>query len=196
MKLYHCPNTRSARALWMLEECEADYEIEIVNVMEGDKPAEFLKINPMGKVPTLVDDGAVITESIAICAYLADKYPEKNLAPEIRTPERGKYYRWMFFLGAVLEPAFTQKALGWKAERQGMVGWGDFDRVYETLKAEIPAEGWLVGDHFTAADLLIGGTLAFMNQGGLLEMWPAAEAYTERCTNRPAAKRAMEKDAG
>ncbi len=195
MKLYHCPKTRSARALWMLEECEADYEIEIVNVMEGDKPAEFLKINPMGKVPTLVDDGAAVTESTAICAYLADKYPEKKLAPEIRTPERGEYYRWMFFLGGVLEPAFIQKAMGWKAERQGMVGWGDFDRVYETLKAEIPAEGWLVGDHFTAADLLIGGTLAFMNQGGLFEMWPAAEAYTERCTGRPAAQRAMEKDA-
>ncbi|MBA4802588.1 MAG: glutathione S-transferase family protein [Euryhalocaulis sp.] len=196
MKLYHCPQTRSSRAVWMLEECGADYEMEIVKIMEGEKPAHFLKENPMGKVPALVDEGVVITESAAICAYLADKFPEKKLAPAIGDPKRGAYYRWLFFMAGVMEPAFIQKAMGWKAERQGMVGWGDFDRMLNTLKTEIPEEGWLVTDHFTAADLLVGGTLVFLSQSGLFEIWPAAEAYGARCTDRPAMKRAQEKDAG
>lgn len=194
MKLYYCPRTRAARALWMLEETELPYEIEFVNVMAHAQTPEFLKINPMGKVPALVDEGVVVTESVAVCAYLADKAPEKNLAPPVGSPLRGAYYRWLFFAAGVLEPAFIQKSLGWTHDRSAMVGWGTPELMIETLKAEIPADGWLVGDHFTAADLLIGGNLSFMARGGLVDLWPEAKAYAERITARPAGQRAMAKD--
>ena len=196
MKLYYAPQTRSTRATWMLGECGADYDLEIINVRAGGGSApEFRKISPMGKTPVLVDDGAVMADSVALCLYLADKFPEAKLAPPIGDPRRGAYYHWMVFHGSSLEPAFIQKAVKWESDQTGMIGWGSPERVFDTLKAAIPADGYLLGDEFSAADLLIGGTLAFLKPSGLFELWPDAEAYIERCTTRPAAVKAQELDA-
>jgi len=195
MKLYYGPKTRSTRALWMLEECGADYEVELIDIMSGKgASSEFLKVNPMGKAPVLEDEGVIIPDSLAICLHLADRFPDARLAPPFGSAERGRYYYWMVFHSAALEPAFIQKAMGWKAERQGMVGWGDPDRVQQALKDSIPEDGYLVGEGFTAADLLIAGTLAFLMPSGLFDTWPAAEAYIQRCTDRPARKKASELD--
>lgn len=194
MKLYHWPQTRSGRVLWMLEECGADYEIVRIDLTSGGgKTPEFRKINPMGKLPVLEDRGAVVTESGAICAYLADLYPEKQLAPEVGDPLRGLYYRWLFISAGVMEPAFLQKGMGWETKNAGASSWGDPERVEAMLHQEIPADGWLVDDHFTAADLMIGGGLNYMMMFGLLDPWPAAEAYVARCKERPAFRRAEEK---
>jgi glutathione S-transferase len=195
MKLYHRPQTRSARVLWMLEECGADYEIEIVDVTDQSSRKAYLAINPMGKVPALENDGVVITETAAICAWLADRFPDQRLAPPIGTKERAQYYRWLFFMAGALEPSVIQKALGWPTEHPGAVGWGDPDRVMSVLRKEIPAAGWLVGETFTAADLLIGGALSHMSQFGQAQLWPEAQAYADRCTDRPALLRARAKDA-
>lgn len=196
MKLYHCPQSRSGRVMWMLEECHAEYEIVPVDLRGGEGASpEFRKINPMGKVPVLEDRGSIITESGAICAYLADLYPERALAPEIGDPLRGEYYRWLFISSGVIEPAFMQLGMGWETKNAGAAGWGDPQRVIDMLRGEIPEHGWLVGDSFTTADLMIGGGLYYMIAFEMLDPWPAAEAYVKRCTDRPARVRAEEKDA-
>jgi len=196
MKLYHWPNTRSGRIVWMLEECGANYEIERLDISGGGPANERLrKLNPMCKLPVLEDRTIVITESPAICAYLADLYPEKQLAPEVGDPLRGLYYRWMFLATGVIEPAFLQKGMGWETRNAGAAGWGDPARVFEMLKQEIPDDGWLVDDHFTAADLMIGGGLNYMMMFGMLDPWPAATTYVQRCLDRPAYQRALEKAA-
>jgi len=195
MKLYYGPRTRSTRALWMLEEVGADCEIEVIDIMSGGGTSDaFRKLNPMGKAPVLVDEGQVIADSVAICAHLAEKYPEAGLAPKPGTPERGRYYHWLMFHGSTLEPAFIQKACGWESDKTGMIAWGDPDRTFAALKASLPAEGWLAGDRFSAADLLIGGTLAFLKPSGMVEMWPEADAFIARCTERPGFAKAQTRD--
>lgn len=193
MKLYHFPQTRSSRIVWMLEECGADYELVRLDIASPEGKAEARRISPMGKLPILQDRWVTVTESGAICAYLADLWPEKQLAPPAGDPERGEYYRWLFIAAGVIEPAFLQKGMGWETKNTGASGWGDPDRVEAMLRETIPGAGWLVGDHFTAADLMVGGGLQYMVGFGLLEPWAEATAYIERCTSRPAYIRAMEK---
>ncbi|MEO1019074.1 MAG: glutathione S-transferase family protein [Pseudomonadota bacterium] len=192
MKLYWAPNTRSQQALWALEEAGCDYECEFVDVMQGHgQHAEYRAINPMGKVPTLEDAGVTITESAAIAAYLADRSPDKGLAPSTDDPARGRYYRWLFFSPACIEPALTQKAADLKVS-PGTAGWGSYERVVETLANELGKDDFLMGKQFTMADLLIASGLRFGMFFKMIEPRPVFETYVQRCTGRPAFARAQE----
>lgn len=195
LKLYTNPMSRGRIARWMLEEVGQPYETEIVDW--ANKSSTFLADNPMGKVPTLVHGDRVITECAAVCAYLADTFPEAGLAPD--PADRAAYYRWLFFAAGPLEQAVTSKAMGWEAsdpQKQGMLGFGDFDRTIDTLEGAVKdaGDGWLAGDRFTACDLYVGAHLAWGTQFGTIPKRDAFVAFVERATARPAAKRANEID--
>ena len=194
--LYTNPMSRGRIARWALEEAGADYDV--VTVDWRNKSAEFLAVNPMGKVPTIVHDGVVVTECAAICAYLADAFPAARLAPPVDT--RGAYYRWLFFAAGPLEQAVTSKAMGWSADaepqKEGMLGFGNFDRTIDTLEEAVKAagDGWLAADHFTAADLYVGAHLSWGTQFGTIPKRDAFVAFVERVQAREAAQRANAKD--
>jgi glutathione S-transferase len=160
------------------------------------KSPEYLAINPMGKVPALRHGDAVVTECAAICAYLADAFPAAGLAPEATSPLRGPYYRWLFFAAGCIEPAITNKALGVVVppERAAMPGYGSMERMMDALEAGLDGRQYLVGDHFTAADLYVGAQIGWGLQFGLLERRQAFETYFNALKDRPAAIRAREID--
>ena len=187
MKHYYNPASRAVTTHWMLTELDAEHEQILVDIQSGETASEaYRNINPMGKIPTLVDGDVVVTEVAAICAYLADKYPEKGLAPLPQSPDRGRYYRYLFFPGATLEPMFTAKLFGHTDYPAQTVGWGDFDRCMATVEAMTPATGWALGEQFSAADVVFGGTLDFAVQLGWIES-PSDKlvAYVERLRERP-----------
>jgi glutathione S-transferase len=196
MKLYWAPHTRSFTALWALHEAGVAYDRERIDIRAGaqDAPA-YRAINPMGKVPALVDEGVVVTETAAICAYVADRVPSPQLAPLEGSPARGAYYRWMFFGPSCIEPALTQKRTGLEVPKS-TAGWGSFDLVMDTLEgATAAAEPWLLGERFTMADVVIGAALHFGVAFGMVEPRPAFTAYVERCQARPAFQTAQTIDA-
>ncbi|ODP38719.1 glutathione S-transferase [Sphingomonas turrisvirgatae] len=187
--------SRGRIARWMLEETGADYDV--VRVDWTAKDAAFVAVNPMGKVPTIVHDGVVVTECAAICAYLADAFPEARLAPP--GGARGAYYRALFFAAGPLEQAVTSRAMGWEIAdpaKQGMLGFGDFDRTIDTLETLIAGAGagWLAADHFTAADLYVGAHLAWGLQFGSIPQRGVFAKFVERVTSREASIRAAAKD--
>lgn len=172
----------------MLTELGVEHEQVVVDFASGEgRTPEYLAINPMGKVPALVDDGVVVTETAAICAYLADKYADKGFAPSIDSPERGRYYRYLFFPGITLEPMFTTKMLGFTDYPAESAGWGDFERCMNTIEEMTPGSDWVLESGFSAADVVFGGTLGFAAQFGWIES-PSAEvaAYIARIKARPA----------
>jgi glutathione S-transferase len=182
--------------LWLLEEIGQPYERVQVDIRNGPQsdPA-FLKINPMGKVPALVDGDAVVSESGAIAAYLADRFPEAGLAPPQGDPARGAYLKWLFFSGNCVEGAFIEKFAKLQLPYSS-AGWGSFARVVDVLDEAVRQGPWLLGDRFSAADVMIGTDLHFGIQAfKLIEPRPAFDAYLERCTARPAFRRAQEIDA-
>lgn len=188
MKHYYNPESRAVTTHWMLTELGVEHEQIFVDIQSGGTAsAEYREINPMRKVPTLVDDDVVVTEVAAICAYLADKYPEQGLAPAPGSPERGRYYRYLFFPGTTLEPMFTTRLLGVTDYPPQSVGWGDFERCVEALESLTPSTDWALGTRFSAADVVFGGTLDLAVQLGWLES-PAAKvaAYVRRIKDRPA----------
>ena len=188
LTLYTNPMSRGRIARWMLEEVGVEYDTVVVSF--GDETIRA--VNPMAKVPTIVHEGTTITECAAICAYLADAFPEAGLAPPI--DQRGDYYRWLFFGAGPIEQAVTSKSLGWTptTEQQGMVGFGDFDRVMDVLEGAVSGLGdrWLTGDTFTAADLYIGAHLGWGTGFGTMPKRDAFMAFVERVNARPAAQRA------
>ncbi len=187
MKHYFNPMSRGATTAWMLTELDAPHEQVIIDFAAGDQNApEFRAINPMGKVPALVDGDAVVTETAAICAYLADKYPEKGLAPPPGSTERGKYYRYLFFPGTTLEPLLSVVSLGGETGNPISMGWGDMPRVMATVEAMTPETDWAMGERFTAADVVFGGSLAFFSGFKMLEPSTKVTAYVERIQARPA----------
>lgn len=189
---YTNPMSRGRIARWMLEEIGTPYETRLVD--RAAKPDEFLAANPMAKVPTIVHDGHVVTETGAIIAYLADAFPAASLAP---TPaERAAYYRWMFFAAGPLEAATTNRSLGVvpTPEQQGMVGYGSLERVVETLKDAVSANTYIAGARFTAADVYVGSHIQWGLQFGSLPPCAAFDQYLARITDRPAAVRAREID--
>ena len=194
LTLYHCPRTRSLRALWMLEEVGCPYALSIVDIRSGEgKSAAYRKLNPHGKVPTLVHEGAVIPDSTAILLYLADAFPAAHLAPALTDRLRGPYLAWMTYTGAVVEPAFTARRQGWSYEAFS-VSWGAFEDVAQRLQEGASnARPYLLGEDFTAADILIGGSIMFGTQFGLLQD-AAFEPYIALLTSRPAYKQALAKD--
>lgn len=193
--LYHHPFSRAVTTLWMLEEVGAPYDLQFVDLQKGgqDTP-EFLAINPMGKVPTLVDDGVVVTEGAAIGTYLADRYAAGRLAPALDDPRRGAYLRWCFFAPSVLEPSCMAKMSGWEF-KPGQAGFGRHDRVLDTLEAALAEGPWLLGAQFTMADVIVGSTVRWFLQFNMLEPRPAFVAYAERLSARETLKASTARNA-
>ncbi|MCY1423346.1 Glutathione S-transferase GST-6.0 [compost metagenome] len=194
--LYHCPYTRSTGALTLLEELGADYQLHVMNMKAGEqRQPEFLAINPMGKVPTLTHGDAVVTEQVSVYLYLADLYPEAGLAPAIKDPLRGPYLRWMVFYGSCFEPAVVDRVQKREPIPEARSPYGDFDSVMKTLLAQLQKGPWLLGEQFTAADVLWGGALNWTTQFGLIPEVPAIKEYIARFIQRPAYQSALAKDA-
>ncbi len=191
---YTNPASRGRIVRWMLEEVGAPYETVIVDFGKQTASAEYRKLNPMAKVPTVIHRGKVITECAAICAYLADAFPAANLAPT--DDERADYYRWMFFAAGPLEAAITDRSLGVEvpADKQVMVGYGTYDRAVDTLEKAVSAYPYITGDRFTAADVYVGSHIGFGLMVGSLPKRDAFAAYLGRVGARPASIRAREID--
>ena len=191
--LYTHPMSRGRTARWMLEECGATYDTVVLDYGTSMKAPAYLAINPMGKVPALTHGDTVVTEQAAICAYLADLFPEKKLAPAPGSPERGAYYRWLFFAAAPLEAAFVGKSLGHLAtpEQASVAGYGSYALAMDTLEFAI-AQGrpYLCGDQFTAADLYLTAALGWGMYTGCIEKRPAFERYIQPIMQREAYVRA------
>lgn len=194
--LYHCPQTRSGTTFWMNEELGAPCEIKLVDIKNGDQKSDaFLSINPMGKLPALTHHGVSITEGAAICAYLSDLYADKSLAPALDDPKRGAYFRWMFFAPSCIEPAMLDKFAGTVRENPASTGHGLVEDVLKSIDTALANGPYLLGDTFSAADVVFGGTLNFALMFGAFDKKPAYVEYTERLMARPAVIRANEKNA-
>lgn len=196
LTLYTNPMSRGRVARWMLEEVGQPYETVILDYASSMKAADYLAINPMGKVPALRHGEAVITECAAICTYLADAFPDAGLAPPAGSPARGPYYRWLFFAAGPVEAAVIDKALGVTvpAERRAMVGYGSFDELVDLLDVHVGAHEYVAGDTFSAADVYLGSMIGWGTQFGLLPKRASFDAYLGRIMSRPAAIRAREID--
>lgn len=194
LTLYTNPMSRGRIARWMLEEVGQPYEVKLLDFATSAKDDAYLAINPMGKVPAITHGDRIVTECAAICAYLADAFPEAGLAPDPKN--RADYYRWLFFAAGPLEQAATSHSLGWEptAEQRGMLGFGDYELTVDTLEQAVKREGWLTGDRFTAADLYVGAHLSWGTQFGSLPKRDAFMAFVERVNARPAAIRANQLD--
>ena len=196
LTLYHASPSRSSIVLWMLEELGQPYDVKLVTLSAGDnmKP-DYLAINPMGKVPALKHGDTVITEAAAICTYLADEFPDAKLNIPVGTPRRGIYLKWLFFGPSCIEPAVIDRAAPRKEEaRRGMLGYGDFDSVMNVVAQAVAKGPWLMGDQFTAADVIIGAQIRW---GMMFKMIPPRQEfldYAARIAARPAAQRAEAKD--
>jgi glutathione S-transferase len=196
LTLYHASPSRSSIVLWMLEELGQPYDVKLIKLSDGDnlKP-DYLAINPMGKVPALDHKGTVITESAAICTYLADEFPQAKLNVPVGTPRRGLYLKWLFFGPGCFEPAVIDRAAPRKEEaRRGMLGYGTFETTMDTVAKAITQGPWLMGDQFTAADVIIGANIRWGTMFKLVPERPEFSAYAGRIAARPAAQRAEAKD--
>lgn len=197
MKLYWAPQTRSQRAIWMLEEAGIDYDMELVDIRAPDRDdsAEFLAASPMGKVPAIADGEVCMSESAAICIYIADRYTSGTLAPAIDDPSRGQYLYWTMYTPAVVEPAMSEKFNNVEANR-ARSGWGDFELMIRTFDDALEGSEWIVGDRFTAADVMLGSSAVFMRMFDMLPESRNIGAYADRCMARPAHQRATSKAEG
>jgi glutathione S-transferase len=188
--LYTNPMSRGRIARWMLEEVGAPYRSEVIDYGPPMKTPAYRRLNPMGKVPTLVHGANIVTEVAAICAYLADAFPAAGLAPP--PAERGAYYRWLFFGAGPIEACVTDKALGFEAppDRQRMVGYGSYGLVMDTLEQAVGGSEYIAGARFTAADVYVGSQIGWGLQYGTMPPRPAFENYFARISGRPARLRA------
>lgn len=194
LTFYTNPMSRGRIVRWMLEEVGAPYETVVLDYATTMKDESYLAINPMGKVPAIVHDGHVVTEGAAICAYLADAFPEAGLAPPLG--ERADYYRWLFFAAGPVEHAVTNRSLGVTptSEQQRMAGYGHLDLVVDVLEQAVSAHPYIAGAAFSAADVYAGSQVAWGVMFGSLPKRPAFEEYLGRILGRPAYKRAGEID--
>jgi glutathione S-transferase len=197
MQLYWSPRSRSFSALWLMEETGQPYERVLTDLSTGaQRKPDYLAINPMGKVPTLKDGDATLAEAAAICAYVAERYPEAKLAPPVGTPLRARYLYWLFFAPSCIEPAMVQIAT--KIEMSSVAaGWGDAQRVFDVLDAALAKGPWILGDEFSASDIAIGSALNFaVRLFKMVPSRPSFDAYIARCVARPAFQRAEKLAAG
>jgi len=191
MTLYWSPRSRSFTALWLLEETERPYERVLIDISTGaQKTPDYLAINPMGKVPALRDGEATVAEAAAICAYVAERYPDARLAPPLGDPRRAKYFQWLAFSPGCIEPAIIQ--IFTKIEVPSRTaGWGDATQVFDVLDQALETGPWLLGDEFSAADIMIGSGLNFaINVFKMVPSRPSFQRYLARCAARPAFQRA------
>jgi glutathione S-transferase len=188
------PISRGRIARWMLEETGCPYRTEILSFGSDMKSPGYLAVNPMGKVPAILHNGKIVTEAAAVCAYLADAFPEAALAPPPQ--DRAAYYRWMFFAAGPVEAALSNKAFGFEvpADRQRAVGYGSIENVVDALEYAVSQSDYIAGDRFSAADVYVGSQIGWGMMFGTLEKRPAFEAYWQRISSRPAAVRAREID--
>lgn len=196
LTLYHASPSRSSVALWMLEELGEPYDIKLLSLGNGDnRKPDYLALNPMGKVPALRHGDTVITEVAAICTYLADEFPKAKLNVPVGTPRRGVYLKWLFFGPGCLESAVIDRAAPRKDEpRRAMLGYGDFDTTMNVVAKAVEKGPWLMGEQFTAADVVIGANIRW---GMIFKMIPERKEfldYAARIAARPAAQRAQKKD--
>ncbi|MGY4398623.1 glutathione S-transferase [Sphingomonas sp. UYAg733] len=191
---YTNPMSRGRIIRWMLEETGADYETVVLDFASTMKDDAYLAINPMGKVPAIVHNGHVVTEGAAICAYLADVFPDAGLAPP--TADRADYYRWLFFAAGPTEQAVSNKAMGFTptADQGRTAGYGNFDLMVDVLEQAVSAHPYIAGDRFTAADVYVGSQVAWGLQFGTLPKRDAFDAYVARLVSREAYQRAGAKD--
>jgi glutathione S-transferase len=194
---YTNPMSRGQIARWMLEEVGAPYEQVLLDYGTSMKAPDYLAINPMGKVPAIRHGEVVVTESAAICAYLADAFPETELAPSVGNPLRGAYYRWLFFGAGPVETAVTNTYLKWEPtpEQSMMVGYGSFAKVLDVLQDLVASGPYLLGERFTAVDVSLGSQIAWGIGFGTMEKRPGFEDYVARISDRPAYRKAKEIDA-
>lgn len=191
MKFYWCPNTRAVRIAWLLEEAGVPYErvrIDIRDAAQKDDPA-FRAASPMGKVPAIEDGTTRLWDSGAICAYIADQYAGTKLAPPIGDPDRGLYLQWLMFNNAALEPAMMEKFTNLQVDPRSCP-WGNWDQMLDTLRKGLLRGPWVLGERFTAADVMLGSGCIFLRRFGLVKDDPVLFAYADRCESRPALKRA------
>jgi glutathione S-transferase len=197
MKLYWCPQTRSLRGLWLMEEAGVAYEPVRIDIRNPADHAneEFRSASPMGKVPALEDGEVRIWDSGAICAYVADQYPQSRLAPPIGHPDRGRYLMWLMYTNAVIEPAMVEKATG-ATPQPSRNGWGSWPQMVETLRNGLQRGPFILGEQFSAADVLLGMSCQFMRLFKMMADEPVLFAYADRCIARPAFHRAAAIEAG
>jgi glutathione S-transferase len=198
LTFYTNPMSRGRIVRWMLEEVGQPYETVVLDFATSMKGADYLAINPMGKVPAVRHGDAIVTEAAAICAYLGDAFPQAGLAPPSGSKLRGPYYRWLFYGAGPVEAMASNHAMGWvpPADKRGMFGYGSREAVMDTLEQAVSRGEYLVGDRFSAADLYLGAQIGWGLQFGTIEKRPVFEAYFGRLINRPAAVRAREIDDG
>jgi glutathione S-transferase len=190
LKLYYHPLSRAADVVWMLEEVDVPYERVFVDLVRGEQKSEaFLKLNPMGKLPVLIDGDCIATERAAIGIYLADRYSLGTLAPALDAVDRTTYLRWSFFAPSVIEPGAMAHAAGWEY-RPGNAGWGTWESLMTALEVAIGDGPFLLGDRFSMADVIFGGTLRYMMMFKMIEPLPKFQGYIDRLDERPARKRA------
>jgi len=194
--LYSNPRSRGRIARWLMEELGQPYRIEYLDYATTMHSPEFLRLNPMGKVPALRHGEAVVTETAAICAYLAAAFPQASLQPEPGTPAHAAYLRWLFFAAGPVEAAVTAKSLGLlaPAEKRAMVGYGDFASVMDALEGAVKDREYIAGDRFSAADVYVGAQIGWGLQFGSFEPRPAFSAYWAKLEARPAFQRAKALD--
>ena len=191
MKLYWSPRSRSFTALWLMEETGKPYERVLTDINTGaQKTPEYLAINPMGKVPALKDGDVTLAEQAAICAYVAERYPDAGLAPPLGDPRRAKYLYWLFFAPGCIEPAIVQIFTKIQIPSR-TAGWGDATQVFDVLDQALEKGPWLLGDTFSAADVMIGSGLHFaVRMFKMVPSRPSFDRYLDACAARPAFQRA------
>ncbi len=193
--LYHHPFSRAAGVVWMLEEVGVPYELRFVDMMAGEqKKPPIVSLNPMGKLPTLVDGDAVLTEGAAIGLYLADRYAPGVLAPKLDDPARATYLRWSLFAPSVIEPGAMAKRMGWEF-KPSQAGWGTYESMVAAMESAVADRAYVLGDRFSMADVIFGGTVRYMLRFKLVETTPVLGAYAERLGARPALQRADARNA-
>jgi len=194
--LYHIAPSRSSIVHWMLEEIGEPYDIHLLSMKRGEnrEPA-YLAVNPMGKVPAIKHKGVVITEAAAICLYLADEFPKAGLTVPIGDPRRGLFLKWLFFSPSCIEPAIMDRAFKRAEEApRSTVGYGDFDTTMDVVAKAVERGPYLLGEQFTAADVVLGSTLRWGTMFNLIPQRPEFQAYIARLGERPALQRAEAKD--
>jgi glutathione S-transferase len=189
--LYHNPMSRGRIAHWMLEEVGAPYRVQLLSFEKGEhKTPSFLAINPMGKLPTIIHRGVVVTEAAAICAYLADAFPAAKLAPALDDPARGTYLRWLFFGIGCVEPAIVDRMLSRPVvEKRGAIGYGSYDDTLNALEQAIAPGPYILGERFSAADVYLCSAIGWGMATKALEPRPTFQAYAAHCAERAAYKR-------